>query len=409
MGLAATMAIAIALAMQGARGGSAGFGAGGWTSMAYLRTQAGVIVHYIQLAFWPHPLVFQYAWLPAESWHAVWPQAMLLAAIGLGTIVAIIRRNPVALLGAWFILILAPSSSIVPVATEVAAEHRMYLPLAAIVTAVVVGLRALWRRLNVPENALTNRLPAISLVLTCIALGVATKERNKVYASAEVLGADVVRNRPANAQARLTYGTFLVESKRFAEAEPHLRKALELPLPPSTSEATMRSLAHFYLGLALVAQEKAAEGADELEQAIAARPDLDRAYPMLAEAQLSQRRADAAVIAIDRALARKPDDVTLLKRLAWILATSSNASARNGARAIQQAERAVALTGSRDPVAFDVLAAAHAEAGQFDGALAALAKAVDLVRANGPADLVPTLRSHLELFEAKRPVRSTTW
>ena len=115
------------------------------------------------------------------------------------------------------------------------------------------------------------------------------------------------------------------------------------------------------------------------------------------------------MIAIDRALARKPDDVTLLKRLAWILATSSNASARNGARAIQQAERAVALTGSRDPVAFDVLAAAHAEAGQFDGALAALAKAVDLVRANGPADLVPTLRSHLELFEAKRPVRSTTW
>jgi tetratricopeptide (TPR) repeat protein len=230
-----------------------------------------------------------------------------------------------------------------------------------------------------------------------------------VYASAEVLGADVVRNRPENAQARLTYGTFLVESKRFAEAEPHLRKALELPLPPSTSEATMRSLAHFYLGLALVQQQKIAEGADELERAIDARPDLDRAYPILAETQLSQGHADAAVTTLDRALTRKPDDVTLLKRLAWILATATNDRARSGARAIQVAERAVALTGSRDPVAFDVLAAAHAEAGQFDAALAALGKAVELVRAAGPADLVPTLRSHLELFEAKRPVRSTTW
>src|SRR4029453_7839984 len=97
IGLAATMVIAVALARQGARSGSAGFGAGGWTSMAYLRTQAGVIVHYIRLAFWPHPLVFQYAWLPAESWRTVWPQVALLAALGVGTMIALVRRKPIAL------------------------------------------------------------------------------------------------------------------------------------------------------------------------------------------------------------------------------------------------------------------------------------------------------------------------
>ena len=69
----------------------------------------------------------------------------------------------------------------------------------------------------------------------------------------------------------------------------------------------------------------------------------------------------------------------------------------------------MALTDSRDPIALDVLAAAHAEAGQFDKALAALAKAVDVVRANGPTDIVPMLRNHLELFEAKRPVRTPDW
>jgi hypothetical protein len=76
---------------------------------------------------------------------------------------------------------------------------------------------------------------------------------------------------------------------------------------------------------------------------------------------------------------------------------------------VRHAERAVALVGSPDPVALDVLAAAHAEAGDFSAALTALARAADVVRANGPADLIPTLRSHLALFEARRPVRTAEW
>ena len=408
-GLAATMAIAIALAMQGARSGSAGFGAGGWTSMSYLRTQAGVIAHYLSLAFWPSPLVFQYGWLPAESWGAVWPQAALLSVFAVATVVALVRRRAIGLLGAWFFLILAPSSSIVPVATEVAAEHRMYLPLVAVIVAVVVGLLALWRRVRVPSNAFTATFAGIPLALVLAALGAATHNRNAVYASAESIAADVVRVRPENAQARLTYGTYLAGAQRYADAEPHLRAAATLPIPPSTDESKMRSLAHLYLGISLLGENKTDEGSRELEQAIALRPDLDRAYPMLAEAQLSQRRAGAAAATITRALARQPDDGALLKRLAWILATSSDDRVRNGVLAVQHAERAVALTGSRDPVALDVLAAAHAEAGQFDAALTALARAADLVRANGPADLIPTLRAHLALFEAKRPVRTAEW
>ena len=145
------------------------------------------------------------------------------------------------------------------------------------------------------------------------------------------------------------------------------------------------------------------------EQAIARRPDLDRAYPALAEAQLTQRHAAAAVTTLERAIARRPDDPALLKRTAWVLATSSDAGVRDGRAAIGHAERAVAVSNGRDPVAFDVLAAAYAEAGQFDRALTALAKAVDLVRVSGPADLIPTLRAHLDLFEAKKPVRSTDW
>jgi tetratricopeptide (TPR) repeat protein len=242
-----------------------------------------------------------------------------------------------------------------------------------------------------------------------VPLAVATFDRNRVYASAETLAADTVRHRPENALAQLSYGTYLVGEKRYAEAEAHLRAAAVLPLSPSTDEGKSRSLAHFYLGVALREQGRGDEAVRELEAALEARADLDRAYPILAEAQLDQKRPAAAVATLERALARRPDDPVLLKRIAWVLATSGDNAVRNAAGAVRYAERGVAVTQSRDPVAFDVLAAAHAEAGQFDQAMAALAKAVELVRANGPADLVPMLRAHLDLFENRRPVRSPDW
>ena len=137
--------------------------------------------------------------------------------------------------------------------------------------------------------------------------------------------------------------------------------------------------------------------------------DLADAYRPLAEAQLSLRRTPEAVRTLEQAIARQPDDPVLRRRIAWILATSSNDAARNGTRAIEHAQRAVALTDSRDPLAFDALAAAYAEAGQFDNALNALASAVGIIRASGQTDVIAMLRSHLALFEARRPIRSPDW
>jgi tetratricopeptide (TPR) repeat protein len=426
LGLAGTMIIAIALGVSGARSGSAGFGVEGWPWWSYLRTQAGVIVHYLRLAFWPHPLVFAYDWLPAPSWMAVLPQIVLLEVLGVATLVALFRRWPIGLLGAWFFLILAPSSSIVPIATEVAAEHRMYLPLAAVIAAIVLtveaGFRFSGRAIEAgfrfsrsgdegpPVLAVEKRNPASTLlVVLAIPLAVATYDRNRVYASAEGIAAATVRDRPENALAQLTYGTYLAGQNRFAEAEPHLRAALSLPLSPFTDESKSRSLGHFYLGLALRGQGRNDDAARELALALAAREDFDRAYPLLAEAQLDQKRPAAAVATLERALARRPDDPALLKRVAWVLATSSDSAVRNAAGAVRYAEHGVAVTDSRDPVALDVLAAALAEVGQFDQAMAALAKAAELVRTGGPAELIPTLREHLALLEARRPIRSPDW
>ena len=65
--------------------------------------------------------------------------ALVLILAGL-TVWALVRRPKVGFLGLWFFTTLSPTSSIVPIATEVGAERRMYLPLAAIVVLAVVGL-----------------------------------------------------------------------------------------------------------------------------------------------------------------------------------------------------------------------------------------------------------------------------
>lgn len=406
--LAATWIVLIGLVLANARTQSAGIGAGGWTPMMYLRTQAEVIVHYLHLAMWPSPLVFQYGWLPAPSWASVAPQALTLALLGAMTIAALLRRRPFGLLGAAFFLVLAPSSSVVSIATEVAAEHRMYLPLAAIIAAVVLGLVWLAGKARWPPAVIR----VVALVMFCavfFVFGTETRRRNTVYASPEAMAANVVTNRPQNAQAQLTYGVLLMSRKQFAAAEPHLREAATLPLPPSTNEVTSRSVAHLYLGLALSAQQKFGEAVTELQQAIALRPDSERAYGPLAEAQLALKRPRDAAATLEHALERRPDDVVLLKRAAWVMATSSDPAARNGVRASELADRAVTKTEGRDPIALDVLAAAYAEAGQFDRALEAERRALALAPPGDTSGPSQMMRAHIELFQAKQPVRTREW
>ncbi len=92
---------------------------------SYAVTQFDVIVHYLRLALWPDLLIFDYAWPIAEPLSSVLPSAVVVSALLGGTVLALIRWPWVGFWGAWFFLILAPTSSIMPIA-DVAFEHRRY-------------------------------------------------------------------------------------------------------------------------------------------------------------------------------------------------------------------------------------------------------------------------------------------
>ena len=139
VGMAGTWILLGVLIVQSAgRGNSAGFGYG-MTPWEYLRTQFGWITHYLVLSVWPNPLVLDYGAATASSWKEIVPHALVVLALFIGTLVAFRRQPWLGFLGIWFFAILAPTSSIVPLFGQTAAEHRMYLPLAAVVTLIVVG------------------------------------------------------------------------------------------------------------------------------------------------------------------------------------------------------------------------------------------------------------------------------
>ena len=132
--LAALFATWVPLGFLIARGGGGdGIGTeGGVTSWRYLCTQAGVILHYLRLSVWPHPLSISHAWPISDGLARAWPQALAVVAALAGAGGLLIRRRGLALPAWAFFLVLAPTSSVVPIYTEVAAERRTYLPLAAL-------------------------------------------------------------------------------------------------------------------------------------------------------------------------------------------------------------------------------------------------------------------------------------
>ena len=123
--------------------GSFGAGVSPWR---YLGTQCGAVAHYLWLCLWPTPLVLDYGRPLAHGAAEIVPYAVLVAALVLATVVALWRWPKLGFLGAFFFVILAPSSSVVPQIRQTIAEHRMYLPLAAVATLVVVAAQQGLRR-----------------------------------------------------------------------------------------------------------------------------------------------------------------------------------------------------------------------------------------------------------------------
>ena len=228
--LAMTGVVATLLDTDPARPMTAGFGYHGATPLAYLLTQGGVIVHYLKLCFWPRPLCLDYAWPIATSLGQIVVPTMLIAGLLAGSVFAWRRWPWLGFLGVSFFAVLAPTSSIVPSA-HAAFEHRMYLPLAAVIVVSVFGVHVLldrwYRRFGVSGVAVPITNGAV-LLAAVVLYGSMTVRRNADYHSAYAMWENVLIQRPLNPHPYSQIANILAEQDRTETAIALYQRALQL-------------------------------------------------------------------------------------------------------------------------------------------------------------------------------------
>lgn len=286
--LGATWSALLVLVLgTGGRGGTAGFDAG-ISSWTYALTQCGAIVRYLALSAWPGSLVFDYGTGVERQLADVLPQAGLVVTLVVAVGFAVVRWPGAGFLGCGLLATLAPSSSVVPVATQTIAEHRMYLPLAALAVAGVLGA---YRTIGFKAVAAAGAAAA-GLLLATIA-------RNHTYRSDEVLWRDTANKHPVNARAHNNLGQAVFRAGRIAESIGCYERALRLQ--PDYPES------HYNLGVALAALERWPEAISHYETALRLRPAYPEALNNLGNALDRTGRREEAVRRYEQALAVKPD------------------------------------------------------------------------------------------------------
>ena len=313
--------LALVLATEG-RGDTAGFGTA-VTPAAYALTQVKAVAHYLRLAVWPAPLVLDYGRSVVTTWTEVLFPALLLGPLAALSLWYGAHRPAAGFCGLGFFLILAPSSSFVPVATQTIAEHRMYLPLAALTT---LAAAAAWRW--------QGRRGLAVFAAVAMGFGALTAQRNAAYGTNIGLYEDTLAKAPTNARARALLAEYYVRAGRLSDARRELERSLadepEVPevlnnlglvcLRQGDSaravESFQRALAlrprdsEFAnnLGNALVRAGRVAEGIGQLEAAVQLTPESVDSRFNLASALTQGGRTEEAMAQLSELLARHPDD-----------------------------------------------------------------------------------------------------
>jgi tetratricopeptide (TPR) repeat protein len=325
-GLAATWVILVTLMAAFPQSQSEGFhlGVSAWD---YALNQCVVIVHYLRLTVWPYPLILDYGQAGPVPITRAAPHAAVLVLLLTTTVVALVYRPMMGFLGAWFFIILGPTSSFIPLVTEVGAERRMYLPLAGLVVLLVVGgylalqQAARWFRTREGTGPRTAAgrwegrvgsvlLIALAGVLTCV-----TVRRNEDYHSKLSIWETAVAAAPDNPRGHYNLGVALQEQGRLDEAIRHYRQAVQL--------RTDYPDAHNNLGRALSSQDKWEEAIYHYRQALKVQPNYAIGHNNLGNALSELRRFDEAIRHYRRALEIAPGNALTHYNLGNVLLTQN--------------------------------------------------------------------------------------
>jgi len=176
-----------------------------------------------------------------------------------------------------------------------------------------------------------------------------------------------------------------------------LRKAVQIS--PDFFEA------YYNLGLELAKQNRVSEAIDAWLNTVRIRPSFAAGHENLGYAFYLQGKFADSLTHLRLALQADPDRVSDLNLAASLLATSPDASIRNGADAVALADHAQTLTHAQDPAILDTLSAAYAESGRFPEAMEVERQAITVATQQGKTALTATLEAHLSRYQSSKALR----
>jgi len=383
--------------------------------------------------FYPHPND------TLATWQVVLTIAFLLAI----TFAAIVWREkrPYLFTGwFWYLIMLVPVIGLVQVGEQGHADRYTYLPSIGLFLIAVwaagevaaVGQVRLWR------GVATAGIVVIVTALACTAFTQTSYWRNSetlwTHALAVTTDNDFAHNnlgylcvdrgeldkamshfeaaskirsgkldphyKMGTAFVEMNLGDALARKGQPDEAMAHFEQAINLQ--PDYAEA------YYNRGNVLYAKGRIDEAMADFEKALQIQPNDADAHTGLGNAFLRKGAVKEAIAQYSQAVALAPEDPHSRSNLAWLLATSSDASIRDGAKAVELAQQAVSVSGGREPLFFRTLAAAYAETGRFSNAIAVIQQGVAIARVQGKTSLADLLEGDALLYRQQAPLRRTS-
>jgi cobalamin synthase len=366
-----------------------------WTRLGLEARLANAVTSYLQYLVklvWPAKLAVIYPYPKKFDDLEIMLTVLLLLAVSALCLCQLFRRPYLAVGWFWYLGTSVPIIGLVQVGEQAMADRYTYLPLIGPVISLV-WLLADWfpSRKMIPAAAATLVLGA------CVSL---TGRQVQFWRNTIVLFEHNVAVTPGNASAHFTLGLGLAHAGDTKRAMVCYRVATMLS--PGDREA------HRNLARLLHQQGHLAAARDEYNTLLALDPNDPAMHLSLADVAGRLGRPGEAVFQLNEALRLDPNSIEALNNLAWRLATCPDVNIRDGTRAVQLAERACAITGSRQPIPVGTLATAYAEAGRFDDAVATAEKACTLASELEEPDLLKQIQKLLELYRAHQPYHEAT-
>ena len=348
---------------------------------------------YLKKMLWPVDLAVFYPLQPTLHFGALALAAVLLVALTVLALAGLRRRPWLAVGWFWFVGMLVPVIGLVQVGGQAMADRYTYLPLIGIFIALAWEItdRAAGLAKTRPRLARSG-LGGFCLALLAACLGL-TSSQVAVWQDSETLFRHALSVTQDNARAHVNLGLALADAGRNADALSEFKAALQIN--PRDPDALVG------LGCMLSLSDRYPQAIEQFRAALAIEPTY-KAHYFLALALRAEGK-DAQSLAELRATLRfDPERVQALNDLAWALATAPEPAERNGAEAVELAERACRLTFYREPQFIGTLAAAYAEAGRFEEAVKTAEHARQLALAAGNQQLAQRNEELLSLYHQRR-------